>query len=60
MPAATRARTALLIVAADLGVELPRPLPPFARYVGPLLPEAPRPLPPDLDAFVSGALPVRI
>ena len=48
-------RTVLVLVAADLSVELPRPLPPFARYVGPLLPEPPRPLPPDLEAFVSGA-----
>ena len=48
-------RPALLIVGADLGMELPRALPPFARYVGPLLFKPAHALPPDLADFAEGA-----
>lgn len=54
LPQPSRHRTVLTISGADVGVELPRPLPPFVRYVGPVLAEPPRPLPQDLADFVAG------
>ena len=54
VPEPSRHRALLTISGTDLGVELPRPLPPHMRYVGPLLAAPPQPLPPDLEGFVAG------
>jgi hypothetical protein len=50
----SRHRALLTISGVDVGVELPRPLPPHAKYIGPLLAAPARPLPPDLEEFVAG------
>jgi hypothetical protein len=50
----SRHRALLTISGVDVGVELPRPLPPHVKYVGPLLVGPTRALPPDLEQFVAG------